>query len=362
MRRTTALIIGGGPAGAAAAITLAEGGTRALLLERHHVMPDSLCGGFLSWRSIQTLASLGIEADALNVQRVVRLRLFGGGGRGRIRDVPLPAPAIGVSRARLDRLLLERAEAAGATIERGVTVRHIDARTATLADGACVDGDTLFLASGKHDVRGSARDAARGGDPALGLRVRLPAHPTLDRLIGDAIELHPFRGGYAGIVRQEDGSANICMAVRRSRLREVAGDPAALLSLLTAEQPHLGDRIALGIVPSADAVANVPYGWRALATTPGVFRVGDQAGVIPSLAGEGMGIALATGRSAALAWGRTGPQGAQPWQLHTARRLRRPLALAGLLRDIAETRGAALLPWMPHMLIRISANGTRFSP
>ncbi|HEX8554422.1 MAG TPA: FAD-dependent monooxygenase [Sphingomonas sp.] len=359
MRRTAALIVGGGPAGAAAAITLAQGGTRALLLERHRVMPDSLCGGFLSWRSIRTLASLGIEADALNPNRVTRLRLFGG---GRVRDVALPAPAVGVSRARLDRLLLDRAEAAGVAVQRGVTVRGIDARTATLADGTEIESDTLFLASGKHDVRGSARPAPRAADPALGLRVRLPAHPTLDRLVGDAIELHPFRGGYAGIVRQEDGSANICMALRRSRLREAGGDPAALLLRLAAEHPHLGDRIALGTAPPADAVANVPYGWRALATRPGVFRVGDQAGVIPSLAGEGMGIALATGRSAAEAWIIGGPVAAEEWQRHTARRLRRPLAIAGLLRDIAETRAAALLPWMPETLIRLSANGTRFTP
>ena len=141
---------------------------------------------------------------------------------------------------------------------------------------------------------------ARGTDPTLGLRVRLPAHPTLDRLVGDAIELHLFDRGYAGLVRQEDGSANLCLAVHRSRLAE-AGDPATLLAALARECPPLGERLAFGH-GDADAVANVPYGWRAADTGPGLFRLGDQAAVIPSLAGEGMGIAIASGVRAAGAY------------------------------------------------------------
>ena len=48
------LIVGGGPAGAAAAIMLAEAGIRAIVLERSRDTGDALCGGFLSWRSIET--------------------------------------------------------------------------------------------------------------------------------------------------------------------------------------------------------------------------------------------------------------------------------------------------------------------
>ena len=71
-------------------------------------------------------------------------------------------------------------------------------------------------------VGGSATtDGGAGMLAALGLRLRLVASPALDRLVGDAVELHLFDRGYAGVVRQEDGSANICLAVRRSRLHEV---------------------------------------------------------------------------------------------------------------------------------------------
>ncbi len=59
------LIVGGGPAGTAAAIALALGGERPLLLERQREVGDALCGGFLSWRTLEALARLGVESDAL---------------------------------------------------------------------------------------------------------------------------------------------------------------------------------------------------------------------------------------------------------------------------------------------------------
>ncbi|WP_447407143.1 hypothetical protein, partial [Clostridium perfringens] len=82
-----------------------------------------------------------------------------------------------------------------------------------------------------------------------------------------------------GIVLQEDGSANLCLAVHRSRLA-AAGSPAALLASLAAEAPVLAERLAdLDDDLPIDAIANVPYGWRARGTEPGLYRLGDQAGV-----------------------------------------------------------------------------------
>ncbi|MBB3693847.1 FAD-dependent monooxygenase [Sphingomonas sp. BK580] len=330
MRRAP-LILGGGPAGAAAAITLAQGGTRALVIERTRETGDALCGGFLSWRTLAAVERLGVDPDALGAAVVRRVRLF---AAGRVVEAPLPAPARGVSRHRLDSLLLARAVAAGAAVERGVAARAIEERAVRTADGALLAGDALFLASGKHDVRGRTRPAP-GADPALGLRTRRADTPALARLVGDAVELHLFRGGYAGVVRQEDGSTNICLALRRSRL-SAAGTPARLLETLAAEAPALGERLGDMTDSAIEAVANVPYGWRARAGETGLFRLGDQAAVIPSLAGEGMGIALASGMSAAQAWRDGGAGAAASWQARFARRAGPPLAVAGAVRALAE--------------------------
>ena len=105
------LIIGGGPAGASAAILLAKGGARPLIVERAAETGDAICGGFLSWRTLARLETLGVTADALGGHPVDTLRLFAG---KHMAQAPLPGGAMGVSRHRLDTLLIERAVAAGA--------------------------------------------------------------------------------------------------------------------------------------------------------------------------------------------------------------------------------------------------------
>ncbi|WP_425229060.1 NAD(P)/FAD-dependent oxidoreductase [Sphingomonas sp.] len=360
MRGVGALIVGGGPAGAACVLTLARAGLPHLLIERTAETGDALCGGFLSWRTLDRLAALGIDADALNRDRLTEVRLFAG---GRVRIAALPRPALAVSRRRLDTLLLARAVEAGAAVERGMTVRSVDGARARLGDGTMLAAGTLFLASGKHDVRGLARPAiARGDDPTLGLRQRLPPGPGLTRLLAGAIELHLFPGGYAGLALQEDGGANLCLAVHRSRLT-AAGDPAALIAALGRELPALGERLAFADAATPiEAVANVPYGWRARRAEPGVVRLGDQAGVIPSLAGEGMGIALASGIAAAATYARGGPTAMGAWQGRFARTLRRPLAVAGLARWLGEGPLApAAVQAAPAALIEVIARLTRLA-
>ena len=357
------LIVGGGPAGASAAILLARAGTPNVLVERSRETGDALCGGFLSWRTLESLRSLGIEPEELGPARVTHVRLFAG---KRMAEAPLPRPAIGVSRHHLDSLLLDRAARAGAAIERGVSVKAIEGSTARLQDGGTIETDTLFLASGKHDIRGLARPAeARGDDPSLGLRIRLAPAPALDRLIGGAIELHLFDRGYMGVVLQEDGSANCCMAVHRSRLAE-SGDPERLLASLAAESPRLGERLAWRRGgETIDAVANVPYGWRVREGAAGLFRLGDQAGVIPSLAGEGMGIAIASGIRAARAYGEGGAGAAIPFQRRLARDLARPIGIADMIRGLAERPGiaAAVVPIARNLplLIDVVARLTRIN-
>jgi menaquinone-9 beta-reductase len=329
MRRKSPLIAGGGPAGSAAAIMLARAGARPMIIERQSETGDALCGGFLSWRTLGTLDKLGIS---LSGHPVTRLCITSG---ATMADAPLPGGAIGISRRVMDTALLAAASAAGSAVERGITIREADALRLRLNDGALLEAESLFLATGKYDLRGLARPGHIGPESTLGLRLRLAPHAGLTRLVAGKIELHLFRGGYAGLVLQEDGSANLCMAVRKARLRE-CGRPEALLKAIGDENPHLGHRISFAATGGIDAIASVPYGWRARDTSHGIFRLGDQAAVIPSLAGEGNGIALASGIAAANAWLLGGAAAAHGFQQDLARRTALPIGAANLLWHAAE--------------------------
>ncbi|MDP3784305.1 MAG: FAD-dependent monooxygenase, partial [Sphingopyxis sp.] len=341
---TDAMVIGAGPAGTAAAIGLARAGAKVLLLERSRETGDTLCGGFLSWQSLARLDALGIDRAALGGQQVGRVRLFAGSRRS---ETSLPQAAMGVSRRRLDSVLQAAAVAAGADLQRGVHATTIDGQTVQTRDGATLAAPSLFLAAGKHGFRGQPREVApwQQHDPVMGLRLRLPHHAALDRLIGDAVELHLFDRGYAGLVQQEDGSANLCLATHKSRLDEAGGDPGALLRVLGAAHPMLGGRLAYADWSCGiDAIGHVPYGWRTADTEPGLFRLGDQAGVIPSLAGEGMGLALASGDAAAAAWRHGGAGAAPAFQRQLAARMARPFAIASAIWRTGENpRTAGIL-------------------
>lgn len=333
-----ALIVGGGPAGSAAALTLAAAGTRPLLIERQRETGDALCGGFLSWRTRGSLDRLGIDRVALGGHAVGRVKVFAGRAHA---SAALPAPSIGLSRHRLDTVMLAAAVKRGAAIETGVDARALDGTTVRLADGTLLEASALFVATGKHDIRGLGRDHV-DPDPTLGLRVRLAPSPGLAALVADAIELHLFDRCYVGLLLQEDGSANLCLAVRKSRLAEADGKPAALLAELGRATP-LGDRLAYMTHAVPDAIAAIPYGWQASDTQPGVFRLGDQAAVIPSLAGEGVGIALASGMAAARNHAQDGPAGASTYQRDFACRVRKPVATAAWLWHRSEVSWTARL-------------------
>lgn len=344
MRRSDPLIIGGGPAGSAAAIMLGMAGVRPVLLERQRETGDALCGGFLSWRTLETLDRLGIES--LEGHSIDRLRVFAGRATGEAR---LPRLAMGVSRQRLDALLLAHAEALGARVERGVTVREWRSGCVETGDSTVLRPETLFLASGKHDIRGLGRPRPDAETQTLGIRVRLAPHPALAKLLGGAIELHLFDQGYCGVELQEGGRGNLCLAVRKARLGESGGDPDRLLAEWAAESPAFADRLAFR-ESGSDAIGAVPYGWIARDTLPGVFRLGDQAAVIPSLAGEGNGIALASGIRAGGHWLAGESPGA--FQARLARAAARPVGIARWLWRWGEHPGTA----------RLLTEGVRFAP
>jgi flavin-dependent dehydrogenase len=349
VRRTAALIVGGGPAGSAAAIALGRAGIGAELVERTEGPHDTVCGGFLGWDSLAALERLGVDPAMLGARPIRTLRLI---SAKRSVEVALPRVAAGLSRRTLDEALLGAARNAGAAVRRGRTVRSADLaeRRIRLDNDEVLQGQALILATGKHELRGGARPVDISTRP-LGLRTSLRPSRALSDSLDGMIELHLYDGGYAGLLLQEDGTANLCLSASRDRLKE-AGGVKPLVARLAGEVPALGERLTQGEAGGWSAVSGVPYGWRASGTVEGVYRVGDQAAVIASLAGDGIAIALDSGVAAAEAIASGKP--AAEFQSDWARRARRPVGLAEVLRHSAENsipRQAmmGLLGWFPSL-------------
>jgi menaquinone-9 beta-reductase len=327
------LIIGGGPAGASAAALIAAAGRPVTLMERNAGPTDKLCGDFLSSGAIAALQALGLDPLTIGAVPVSTVRLV---HRQAVAETALPFPAMGLSRRSLDEALLRIAEQRGATILRGQTVRGLERTsggfTARIASAGMLLADTVFLATGKHDLRSLARPPRPDG--LLGLKMYYRLAPDQQTALRDCIELLLLRGGYAGLQLVDQDRAVLCLLLPAARYRRAAGQWDMLLDSLAPEVPWLMRRLA-GATRCLDrplAIAGTPYGHLHRAerqAPPGLFRLGDQACVVPSLAGDGMAVALYSARAATSAW--LGGAGAVDYHACLARQAGVPMRFASMI-------------------------------
>ncbi|HEX7708262.1 MAG TPA: NAD(P)/FAD-dependent oxidoreductase [Thermoanaerobaculia bacterium] len=289
-------IIGAGPAGSTLAALLAGRGTSVALIDRDVFPRDKLCGEFLSWDALPVMEPLGVLAaiDAAGSARIRRCRVI---GSKRIQEIEFPHEARGVSRVLLDHLLLQTATKAGATRLDGWTAGSL------LNDGVEITRDGEV-----REVRAKVIVGAWGRwgrfDQQLGrafVRERTRRHFGFKRHYISAtssrdsasIELYSFRDGYLGVNDVEGGITNICGLVHVSRLAGHKGRWDAFIDTLRQEEPRLEALYGEHLPVQADFLSSDPVIFRARsAVERGVFMIGDAAGIIDPLTGNGMAMAI----------------------------------------------------------------------
>lgn len=385
--RADVVVVGAGLAGSALAARLARGGRRVLLLEKDDLPRHKLCGEFLSPESQRELEQIGAldRLLALEPARIRRARFStAGGGRLALR---LPGEGLGLSRYALDQGLFEVARDAGAEARlrapalevapagsTGFAVRFGDPETPEEAWAPYV-----VLAHGRRARLDRALDrpfmAAR--HPYLGLkRHHRPTDDAAGRALAaeldDHVEIHAFDGGYCGMSYVETGAVNVCMLLeQRTMAASEGGDWERVRARLLSTNPRL--RARLEALEPAEArvwaVAQVPFVDKARHER-GLLFVGDAAGMIAPLAGDGQAMALSSARilgdlllsaprrprpedRAAL-----GRRWDLAWRRHFTVRMRLALALQGRLleprRAERTVRGVAALPGLASALARLT--------
>jgi menaquinone-9 beta-reductase len=332
------LVIGGGPAGATAAAVIAGAGREVMLIERNSGAADKVCGDFLSDGAMTALAELDVDPLSLGAVSVTTLRIV----RGRnLAETMLPFAATGLSRRVLDEALLGSAAARGARVLRGQVVSCLEPNQTgflvTTATMGTLNPDSVFIATGKHNLRGVPRPTPGAG--LLGLKMYYMLTSEQWRALHGAVELVLFHGGYAGLQLVERGRAVLCLLVPSARWRSAGGRWDTLLHSLGRDAPHLRTRLG-GATPCLErplAIARLPYGYLCQSGTPAlraersgrVFRVGDQACVVPSIAGDGVAVALHSARLAAEIW--LGGGNANGYEDGLVREFRARLRLASVI-------------------------------
>jgi flavin-dependent dehydrogenase len=297
------LIVGGGVAGCAASIALARKRQRVTLIEREPTSRHKVCGEFLSGEALEDLHALGIDVASLGAVPIDHVRLA---AARRASQAPLPFPAASLTRKALDTALIAEAIAAGVRVERGRSVQSLD-RTAntwqaTLDDGTTYQAPTVFLATGKHDLRGHLRPKDPQRWVAFKMYFRLA--PAQAAELARASELMLYPGGYGGIQPVEGGIANLCCVVQHKYFARAGGRWESFLAKMQQDCPHLAMRLAGAdpLLARPIAITHIPYGYIRRTTENELYCIGDQAAVIPSFTGDGISIALHTARCAVAAY------------------------------------------------------------
>jgi flavin-dependent dehydrogenase len=357
------LVLGGGVAGCAVSIALARKGRRVTPIEREPTPRHKVCGEFLSGEALDDLRALNIDVTSLGAVPIEMVRLA---AARRAAEAPLPFPAASLTRRALDRALISEAISAGVRVVQGRSVQALARTTAnvwqaTLDDGAGCESPTVFLATGKHDLRGHARPADPERWVAFKMYFRLA--PAQAAELARASELMLYPGGYGGIQPVEGGIANLCWVVQQRYLARAGNRWEIFLGKMQQDCPHLAMRLA-GAEPLLEkpiAITHIPYGYIRPTTEDGLYCIGDQAAVIPSFTGDGISIALNTARCAAAAYLSAEPAPVFQAKLRSA--LLAQMRLAGLAADgLNNSFARAVLPFCLRVwpgVMRVTAKLTR---
>jgi flavin-dependent dehydrogenase len=287
------IIVGAGLAGCSAAIQLADRGWKVLLLEQQRYPIHKLCGEFLSVEVIASFAQLGILEAVRQVGAHPIRRTLLTSPLGATFEHELPGVALGLSRYQLDLMLFERAITVGAVCQDGTVVRGIAGDLTTGFRVATSQGNftsrMVLAAYGKRSPLDTQFDRpfARHKSPWVAFKVH--CHGLA---MPGVIELHGFAGGYCGLSMIETGAVNLCWIGHEKILRGSVDRnlPDALFS-----NPLLHDRLQnLHCEPvGRKRLSQISFA-RKGNFDGDICMIGDTAGMITPLCGDGMAMALRT--------------------------------------------------------------------
>ena len=346
--RWEVVVIGAGPAGSMAAIELARAGARVVIVDRRRFPRAKVCGDCLGGVGVRMLrdAGLGHVLDTGHSLPIDRIQL-------RCAGATLRAPSGGmctIAREDLDTALLAAAIGAGAQAILGTKGELAgDGRVRIGASGESTElgCGAVVLACGLEGRTGGDTPRAHVGRRSL-IGVGTSCEPGASCPPPGRLDMTVGRGGYVGCVRLGDGRENWGGALDPGVTRRAGGVVDMVRALLDSG----------GLDPSGvptEGWAGTPALTRRRRVESGrVLLVGDAAGYVAPITGEGMSWALMTGRAVApralaLARGRVraGVWAGEYRRLTGARR-RRCAAVAGFVRHPvllrAAMRSAAYIP------------------
>lgn len=289
-KQSDIVIIGAGLAGLCAAIHLAKSGVAVTIIEKNEFPKHKVCGEYISNEVLPYSKFLEIDFEALDVNNIDRLEFSLPNGTS--FKAQLPLGGFGLSRYSLDFYLYEKARASGCFFVedevKKVTFTE-DVFTVSTVKEQNIKSKIVLGAFGKRSILDISMQREFIQKKSHWLAVK--AHYS-GEFPNDLVGLHNFEGGYCGVSKVENNIINICYLAQYSwfkKYKNIEAFQEAILmknpklktifeqSKMVFEKPLTISQISF---EAKDAVENH------------ILMIGDSAGLIHPLCGNGMAMAM----------------------------------------------------------------------
>jgi len=301
-----AAIIGGGPAGATAAIYLAEYGFKVCLFEKKNYPRETLCGEFLSKEVIEIIEELNLfdKFISLHPNPINSFRFINDNGKELSANFNFTA--YGLRRSAFDNLLLDEARERGVKVFQPYEISEIEKSDADYKVSAqnqnslSIDLRSKYViaAYGKQNILDKTLNRNFAGQKSFlnGVKFHFP-RSGLKNILPNEIRIYVSKGIYCGVNEVDNETVTLAFIENRMTLKKSSRQN--LIEFISRNESFknifVGNSFEQINELPAYGSGNIYFGKRNLVEN-GVFMIGDAAGVIAPLAGDGIGMALQSAR------------------------------------------------------------------
>jgi menaquinone-9 beta-reductase len=286
-------IVGGGLAGLSLSIQLARKNYRVCLFEKETFPFHKVCGEYISMESWNFLIGLGLPLENWNLPRIHQLYITSPNGESLTEKLPLGG--FGISRYKLDGALAEIARSAGVDLYENTKVYDIgfeeENHRLQTSEGLFITRVACACYGKKSnlDVKWKRLFLQR---PETSNYVGVKYHVRAD-LPDEQIALHNFEGGYCGISKIEDDRYCLCYLTNAETLKKNRQSIPEMEEKILKQNPALRNilqRVTI-LFDEPVTIAQISFSKKTQIENHILF-VGDAAGMITPLCGNGMSMAL----------------------------------------------------------------------
>lgn len=287
-------IIGGGLAGLCLAIQLADKDIPVVVFEKSKYPFHKVCGEYISMESRPFLESLGLPLADLALPEINNLGISS--DRGFMLNHGLGMGGFGISRYSLDHYLFEIASRKGVRVMQECRVTDVH--------GSAADGFQIRTSAGDFNAKvvcGSygkytpqfiqhpnAVTSKTDNQNYIGVKYHIQTDFPVNR-----IELHNFSDGYCGISKVDRDWYCLCYLTTSRNLLENGKDVKQMEERVLFQNPYLKNLFNNSEFLNAQPliISNVQFS-KKQTDSNGIFLLGDSAGSITPLCGNGMSMGM----------------------------------------------------------------------